>query len=155
MDITNNPAYYNGLGHQCRELGQFSEALANYDKAVRLDPSNMDYYYNRAVCYRKLEQYEKAIQDYSVVIRSDPRDAEAFYERGVCYNRISSPQNAMDDFNNAIRLKPSINLDCYCCRAVAYCLLGNENSAVKDLEYVLERDPYNIAARQMLSMIQK
>jgi hypothetical protein len=155
MENQTNPAYYNGLGHQCRERGQFSEAITHYANAIRLAPDNMDYYYNRAVCYRKCDQYENAVNDYSVVINNDPKDATALYERGICYNRINAYQKALNDFNIAISIRPSINIDCYLCRAAAYCGLGDGGGAAKDLNHVLSIDPGNPVASEMLSQIKQ
>lgn len=155
MENINKALYYNGLGHQYKVIDNIKEALLNYDKAVKLDSNNMAYYYNRACCYRLLEQYDEAVKDYTIVINSDSLDAVAYYERGICYNRTGSYQKALDDFNNAIKIKPSINTDCYLCRAVAYCGMSDKNGAIRAIEQVLRIDPNNISAKQMLDAVRR
>ena len=41
------------------------EALKHYEVAVKKDPHNGNYYYNRAVVKARLEKLEDAIEDYN------------------------------------------------------------------------------------------
>jgi len=55
-------AYYNRSGlYQAQ--GKFDEAKKDLDKAVSLDPANIDYRYNRALLHRRTGNYLDAIQD--------------------------------------------------------------------------------------------
>ena len=152
---TNDISYYNSLGIQNFNAKQYKEAIVFFNKAIELAPNNPDYRHNRAECYRLSEQYEKAISDYSFVIKSNGGDATDLYKRGICYNRTNSYQKAMDDFNNAIRLKPSIDDDCYMCRAAACCGMADKNGAIRDLEFVLRRTPNHAIARDMLAQVKQ
>ena len=51
-----------------QELGQLDEALKHYEIAVKRDPLNGNYYYNRALVKAKLEKLEEAIEDYNRAI---------------------------------------------------------------------------------------
>ena len=42
--------------------------IGEYNKAIRLDPTDADAYYNRGVIYGDLGQHQRAIQDYSEAI---------------------------------------------------------------------------------------
>jgi tetratricopeptide (TPR) repeat protein len=152
---SNDISYYNGLGIQNFNNRQYKEAILFFSKAIELAPNNPDYYHNRAECYRLSEQYEKAIPDYSFVLESNSRDAKVFYKRGICYNRADSPQKALNDFNNAISLNPSIDVDCYMCRVLSHCSLGDKSGAIKDLEYVLRLHPNHSVAREMLAQVKR
>ena len=152
---SNDISYYNGMGIQNFNARQYTEAIVFFNKAIELAPNNPDYYHNRAECCRLSGQYEKAISDYSFVLKSDSNDATVYYKRGICYNRTNSYQKALADFNNAIRLKPSIDEDCYMCRAAAYCGVEDKDGAIKDLEYVLRLNPNQEVARAMLTQIRQ
>lgn len=41
------------------------EALKHYETAVKKDPQNGNYYYNRALVKSRLEKLEEAIEDYN------------------------------------------------------------------------------------------
>ena len=63
--------------------GDFSGAIANYTKAIKIDPNYADAYINRGLAKDNLEDYYGAIADYNKAIELDPNDAVAYYNRGV------------------------------------------------------------------------
>ena len=64
------------------ELKQYKEAIADYDKAIELNPKDADTYYNRGAAKNHLKQHKEAIADYDKAIELDPKDADAYYNRG-------------------------------------------------------------------------
>ena len=150
---SNDVNNFNRLGIQYYKDGNYKEAIVNFNSAIELAPYNPDYFHNRAECYRLSEQYEKAIEDYNVVLKSSSGDATDYYKRGICYSRTDSHQQAIDDFNNAIKLKPTIDDDCYMCRALAFCMINDRSGAIMDLEFVLSRNPNHTVASQMLAAL--
>lgn len=48
--------------------GQIESAIKDFDKAIELDPSLAEAYYDRGLAYSELNQYEKAIKDYDKAI---------------------------------------------------------------------------------------
>ena len=54
------------------ELKQYSEALADLDKSIELDPKLAPAYMNRGVAKAELKQYTEAIADLDKSIERDP-----------------------------------------------------------------------------------
>ena len=52
-------------------VGQYDKAIADYTKAIELEPDDLNYK-NRADCYKEMKQYEKAIVDYTKAIELNP-----------------------------------------------------------------------------------
>ena len=50
-------------------LGKLDEAIADYDKAIRLDPDDARTYYNRGNANISLGRYNLAISDYDEAIQ--------------------------------------------------------------------------------------
>ena len=64
MSPNNSYAIYN-LAHRQAVINDFENALANYSKAIELNPDLGEAYFNRGLIYLQLGQKEKAIDDIS------------------------------------------------------------------------------------------
>ena len=53
-------------------LKEYSEAIADYDKAIELDPNFALAYYNRGITYRELGKEEEAKEDFKKAQELDP-----------------------------------------------------------------------------------
>ena len=76
--------YYN-RGNVYLKRGQFQTAVADYDKAIALDPEFAMAYNNRGLAYAGQYQFDRAIADYSKAIELDPKLAVAYDNRGLMY----------------------------------------------------------------------
>jgi endogenous inhibitor of DNA gyrase (YacG/DUF329 family) len=130
---------------------------ADYGKAIELNPSNADAYYERGDAYDELGEYEKAIADYNTAIELDPNHALAYYNRGCAYGEMGEYGKAIADYNKAIELDPN-DAHAHYNRGVAYREKGEAPKAVSDMEKCirLSTDPeLTEAAQQALYEIKK
>ena len=65
--------------------GKPSEAVAEYHKAIALDPSFKALYFNLAVAYHTQKNFKEAISSLEKLVALDPQDVEAHYNLGVLY----------------------------------------------------------------------
>jgi tetratricopeptide (TPR) repeat protein len=42
--------------------------LKDFNKAIELNPNDVDYYYNRGILYCRLEEYQEALSDFNKVL---------------------------------------------------------------------------------------
>ena len=63
--------------------GKFRDAIADYDRAIQINPDYSEAYYNRGQAKSHLELHEAAIADYNEAIRLNPKEAEAHNNRGL------------------------------------------------------------------------
>ena len=119
-------------------------AIAKYDKAIKLDPSNVKAYFNRGLAkadssggWRHTTDYRSAITDYDKAIELRPNDAEAYLSRGTAKSALGYRQHAVADYNKAIELDPE-NAKAYNNRGTARYALGDEKCAVLDFERAIE-----------------
>ena len=54
---------YNNRGVVYAALGQYQEAIQDYNQAIELDPKHLYAYNNRGVAYAALGQHQEAIRD--------------------------------------------------------------------------------------------
>lgn len=86
------------------QIGEFDKAIADYSKALLLDPKNAIALFGRGHVHMMKNEREKSIHDYSESIRIDPSFARAYYFRGVMYEQNGEQEKAQADYSTADRL---------------------------------------------------
>ena len=77
---------FTGRGWAYAELGNYKQALDDFNKAIEFDPKMSMAYVNRGVVYSsKLGNHRQALEEYKKAIELDPKNALAYYNRGCVY----------------------------------------------------------------------
>lgn len=139
--------YYN-RGVEKRQLGNFPEALENYNQAIHLNPNYASAYNNRGNIYLRLEQPQKALNDFNKYVSINPRAADAYYNRGLAYSDLDYPEEAIANYNQAIYLAPNY-ANAYYNRGLIYLQSGNIQQAIADSEQVLRLNPNDADAENL------
>jgi tetratricopeptide (TPR) repeat protein/MFS family permease len=121
-------------------LGQADEAIAEYSKAIGLEPTLDQAYVNRGGVFNHLGQYQNAIRDYTEALRLVPEYAVAYYNRGIAHIGLAQYTEALADLDQAIGLDPSYG-PAYSNRAIAHFRLGQFRPALQDLDQVIGLNP--------------
>lgn len=137
-------------GNELTLKGKSDEAKKAYDKAIELDPKNVNAYLGRAMLDGELGDFDK-------VLELSPQNVDAYIGRAevLCYPdtpRLDKYNKAIEDCNKAIELDPQ-SLRAFCVRAKAYSLLENYKSAEADCGRALEIEPQSVRACQELADI--
>lgn len=93
-------------GNELRHIGRLEAALADFDRAVALDPDEPFVWYKRADTHRDRGAFDLAIADYSEAILRDPFLASALVRRGLLYERKQMLDLARKDFTTALATPP-------------------------------------------------
>src|SRR5262249_49329879 len=94
-------------GQAYTDLHQSDKALADYSKAIELDPKNAAAWHNRGYAYKELHQYDKAVADLNKAIELDPKDAIPWNNRASAYLRLREYDKEIADWNKAVALEPT------------------------------------------------
>jgi len=89
-------------GYELAEQGRFGDAIAEYDDAIRLEPTYASAYNLRGLAHRNLGEHELGIQDLDEAIGLDPRMARAYYNRGGIYLRMGEYKNKVLETRNKV-----------------------------------------------------
>ena len=103
---------------------EIDNAIADYTKAIELNPNHADPYYNRGVAYRVKGDHDRAIADYTKAVALNPNDAEVYYNHWMASLHLGVREEARSDrttvgdletniidwFRNTLENVPSINL---------------------------------------------
>jgi Flp pilus assembly protein TadD len=130
--------FYRGNGYFYKE--EVDRAIADYDRAIELEPDYALAYNNRGVAYDDKGEVDRAIADYDRAIELKPDYAAAYNNRGVAYIHKGEVDRAIADFDRAIELEPDYAL-AYYNRGVAYLLKGEVDRAIADFDRAIELKP--------------
>jgi tetratricopeptide (TPR) repeat protein/spermidine synthase len=123
-------------------LGQekLREAIAEFDRAIGIDPELAEGYFGRGQSYEELDMLLPAIRDYNQVIRLSPGIAEVYFSRGHAWETLAQFRLAIPDYDRAIHLDPEYGL-AYHNRGTTYGSLGQLSLAIQDFDQAIRLDP--------------
>ena len=141
---------YRGLAYLSKwDNGRLVEAArADLTNAIRLDPYNAVYYFNRAEAYRlnssssTYMSSEQILEELSQAIRLDPHEAIFYVRRGYIYYESRLYDRAIEDLTRAITLNPRI-IQAYHWRAWAYESKNDYHMAKYDYDQIINIAPHN------------
>ena len=82
------------------------EAIAAYDKAIRLRPEHVEAYIHRGKVKNAMGHYEAALADLNTAIRLKPDSAAGYTARGFTKGELGDVKAAFADYEEALRLDP-------------------------------------------------
>jgi tetratricopeptide (TPR) repeat protein len=138
---------YNERGVTYFKKGQYSKAIANYDKALESNPRYAPAYTNRGAAFLRKGMLEKAKADLDKAVKLKPKGKRemAYYHRGEYYKAIGKHNKAIVDYSKAINLNPW-DFDAYNKRGEVYHQKGRQKEAVKDYSEAIKVNPKYAAA---------
>ncbi|MGH6826052.1 caspase family protein [Methyloceanibacter sp.] len=133
---TNLGPAYNNRALAYSKQGDLPRAMADYEQAVRLDPTNATIHNNFGVAYNAQHDFDRAITEYNKAIALDPKYADAFSNRGDAYRMKGDYDRSISDLGKAIRLKPGLAIS-YTSRGLTYVKKGDRERASSDFRAAL------------------
>ena len=115
-------------------------SIADFDRAIALDPNNEVAYRERARNYRMTGRLDQALVDINAALRLKPNDFIALDVRANIFNNNRQYDRAIEDYNEALRLNPKF-AQSYKNRGAAYYFKGDYQAAIKDYDRSIALDP--------------
>jgi len=131
---------YNLRGHYYQHtLGRLDAAMADYDEALRLNPSNGHAWNNKGTLLSQMGHDDSALACFDRAVAAKPDLADAFNNRGAVKGRLGDLAGATSDFTRSIAIDPRFR-DPYVNRSVAYFMLNQYESAIADSRAAIALD---------------
>jgi tetratricopeptide (TPR) repeat protein len=120
-------------------------AIAEFNRAIALNPENVEAYASRGFARIKLGQFEQGIADYDQAIELAPDHPMLYNDRGFAYAEQGQFERAILDYTQAIELDPHhSHIDyAYNNRGFAYGNLEKYEQAFRDFDRAVELNPGN------------
>jgi tetratricopeptide (TPR) repeat protein len=133
-------AELNDRGIEKGKKGDLNGAIADFNRAIELDPKDDGAYYNRAQAKWLKKDSAGAITDYNRAIDLGSTNPAAYNNRGNARAKNKDLDGAIADYTKAIELKPDY-AGAYYNRAVAKKDKGDATGAEADLKTAEKLDP--------------
>jgi len=99
-------ALYNLLAELEESAGQYVDAVQNYQRAVELDPTNEDYYFDLGMEYLSHFTFGPALEVYRVGTQKFPRVAREYLGLAFSHYAVREYPQAADAFTTALEIDP-------------------------------------------------
>lgn len=98
-----SPANWVNLGWIYFQQGQYNQALAQYKRAMDIDPNYYPAYYNLGLAYMQVEKYDLAAETFKKAVSLEPKSGVAFLNLGVSYNKTGKYEEALKYLQQAYK----------------------------------------------------
>lgn len=129
-------AYYKRAGAYF-ERADYDAAIADYTKAIELDPGFESNYSGRAEAHDRKGNYDAAIADYTKIMEIEPKSAWPYDMRGEEFKKKRDYNAAIADYTRALEVDPQIRVESS--RADAYLQKGVDH-AIGDYTTAIQRE---------------
>jgi len=144
--IRDHPRTRSNYGAALRKQGKMEEALAQYDRALELDPESKNAHFGLGILYAELGKRGEALLEYQRAIAIDPTYSEVYLNLGALYMQMDQPQEAIEQYQKAIASTPYYAQAHYNL-GVAYRKIDKPRQAMESYEKAIRYEPSFVAAR--------
>lgn len=116
-------------------------AIADYTKAIAIDPKLAKAFVYRAIAKRQQANQTDAIADLNKAIDLNPTFSDAFFARGNCKGDLGDGRGAIQDYSKAIEYSTVPQKDFFYERGECKAKLRDYNGAIDDFSKAIEIDP--------------
>ena len=143
------------LGVELYDSGDHREAIKAYRKALSLDPSDGNTWYNLGVALkdRADELHHESIEAYRNALEIDPMDANAWTYLGVALHGYGDREGAIDAYQQALDIDPAHG-NAWNYLGIALQGKGDREGAIEAYRQALAINPLHARARKNLSDIE-
>ena len=96
------------MGSASEKLGRTAAAVAHYERAVAIDPRNVEALDHLAMARFGEERYEEALGLYRTLLEAKPGSARTHANLGATLYHLGRPEEALRSFERALSLDPDL-----------------------------------------------
>src|SRR6218665_46365 len=131
---------YYSRGFLSYNVGDYKNALADYDLAIKMQPEEFDYYHSRGMLKDKMNDFKGAADDYTVCIMLNGTSAKAYFNRAFTKSKLDDYYGAIADYTECITINPKY-FTAYQNRGIARQRQRLHEEAISDFTAVIHLNP--------------
>lgn len=108
LELTAEDFFNRAIIRSCFPVRDWPAIVADYDRAIELDPTEARAYTNRGIAKIAMGQIAEALPDYDRAIELNPRLAGAYTNRANVRNNLGDVEGAIADYDRAIDWNPRL-----------------------------------------------
>jgi serine/threonine protein kinase/Flp pilus assembly protein TadD len=139
VDKTVAMDYFN-KGLKFFERGQHEDAIASFDKALKIDPDESKAWHYRGLALSKVGRYADAIASYNKVLAISPEDFKAWTGLGIALGKMDRYDEAVRSYGRALKISPDES-EAWTMRGNALIGLGRYDEAVESCDKAIRINP--------------
>lgn len=128
---------YFKAGEDFAKANNYQDAIAQFSKAIELDPDYDKAYINRAFAFSRTGEHKSAAEDYDRALVFDDKDEELFYFSGKEWHLAGNNQFALVKLTSAINMKKNF-LEAYQVRQTVFMDIEEYDQALADCQKCLK-----------------
>jgi stress-induced-phosphoprotein 1 len=119
-------------GNALFKQSKFAEAKAQYDEAIKRNPTDAKLYSNRAAALTKLLAYPDALRDLDECLKLDSKFVKAYSRKGTVHFFMKEYNKAIEAYDTGLSIDPD-NAECKAGKAQVASKI-NESNASSDVD---------------------
>lgn len=119
---------------------KLKEELANYNKALQINPKDTSTYYSRGKVLRKLGRLEEALADYDKILEINPKNFCAYYIKGMLLSKLGRLEESLASYDKALEINPN-HADTYCFKGCILQSMQRPGEALENFNKAIEINP--------------
>ena len=96
-----NEFRYRGDAYQRK--GDLELAIADYCRALELNPKNAGAYSSRGNAYRRKGEFERALKDFDLALKIDPKDPAPYFNKALTYEKLGRKEEALAAYRSFLK----------------------------------------------------
>lgn len=98
------PEYWIKLGSYLSNVGNYSDSIKYFKKAIEIDPENLAVLENVGESHYKLGEFVESIKYYDIILAKHPRNVEILNKKGLAYAGLNNHEKAIYYYDRALRI---------------------------------------------------
>lgn len=145
-----NASTFSNAGNKKFKQGHYEEAAKDFQKAIKKNPNQADYYIEYGMTLISLAKYEEAIKEFDSVYRKSStsivkeNNKRALRGKGIAYYMMKEYDKALVEFEKSIDMDvlPKLNVDILFYVGSAYSKLGSYQKAADTYTLIIKQGKY-------------
>ncbi|MFH1898662.1 MAG: DUF2723 domain-containing protein [Candidatus Desantisbacteria bacterium] len=150
--LRNYAGGYNNRGNNYLGAGEYSLAIYELKRALKIDASIPVIYYNLGRCYSQKGQTKEAIDNFQQALTLNPNQPGIHKSIGGLCEKGNTPQKALQEYKQEVGISPD-DIETYLAIARVSLELKMPNETISACEQLVRLSPNNVEFRRNLGLL--